>query len=88
MSYERGVDDAVRLVERSANEHDEAADDLLYPKDGRMRISVADRMHAKKLREKAAVIRSLITTLAELKDGRNRQHTDPVSGAGQDHAVS
>ena len=71
MSYERGVDDAVRLVEQRANEQDEAADDLLYPKDGRMRISVADRMHAKKLREKAVVIRSLKTALEELKDGRS-----------------
>ncbi len=71
MSYDRGVDDAVRLVEQRANEHDEAADDLLYPKEGKMRISVADRMHAKKLREKAIVIRSLKTALEELKDGRS-----------------
>lgn len=79
MSYEQGVDDAVRLVERRASEHDEAADDLLYPKDGKMRISVADRMHAKKLREKAVVIRSLKTALEGLKDERSRQDTDSIS---------
>lgn len=72
MSYERGVDDAVRLVEQRANEQDEAADDLLYPKTWKMRISVADRMLAKKLREKAAVFRTLVVALEELKDGRSR----------------
>lgn len=72
MSYERGVDDAVRLVGQRADEHDEAADSLLYPKNGKMRISVADRMLAKKLREKAAVIRTLVVALEELKDGRSR----------------
>lgn len=55
-----------------ADEHDEAADSLLYPKNGKMRISVADRMLAKKLREKAAVIRTLVVALEELKDGRSR----------------
>ena len=72
MSYQRGVEDAVRLAEQHAAGYDEAADDLLYPKTGKMRISVADRMLAKKLREKAAVIRTLVVALGELKDGRSR----------------
>ena len=45
---------------------------LKYRKNGKMRISVADRMLAKKLREKAAVIRTLVVALEELKDGRSR----------------
>lgn len=35
-------------------------------------LSAADRMLAKKLREKAVVIRTLVVALEELKDGRSR----------------